>query len=62
MNPQHEPERREPTDGDTEIASEAMSVDDADVSDKGTQEEFFKAYLAQLRARQCPGCGETELF
>jgi len=32
------------------------------LSDKDKQEEFRKAYLAQLRQQQCPGCGETDLF
>jgi hypothetical protein len=26
------------------------------------QERYRKAHIAQLRAMQCPGCGETELF
>ena len=26
------------------------------------QREYLRAHVAQLRARQCPGCGETELF
>ena len=26
------------------------------------QQEYLRAHIAQLRARQCPGCGETELF
>jgi predicted RNA-binding Zn-ribbon protein involved in translation (DUF1610 family) len=26
------------------------------------QKQYLRAHIAQLRARQCPGCGETELF
>lgn len=62
MNPQQEPDRKQPTDTDAELASEAFSDNRADVNNEGSQEALFKAHLAQLRARQCPGCGESELF
>jgi hypothetical protein len=26
------------------------------------QKRYLRAHIAQLGARQCPGCGETELF
>jgi len=32
------------------------------LADEATQEAYRKAHLAQLRQRQCPGCGEEPLF
>ena len=33
-----------------------------DPADDRKQEEYRRAYLEQLRQRECPGCGETSLF
>jgi hypothetical protein len=33
-----------------------------DLEDEAKQALYGKAYLAQLRARSCPGCGETDIF
>jgi hypothetical protein len=30
------------------------------LSDAATQEEYRREYLAQLRRRACPGCGESD--
>ena len=33
-----------------------------ELEDEAKQAVYAKAYLAQLRARSCPGCGETDIF
>ena len=32
----------------------------AQLADAAKQEDFRREYLAQLRRRACPGCGETD--
>ena len=41
---------------------ELSEVENAGLLSEKTQEEYRKAYLEQLRKRQCPGCGETDIF
>lgn len=47
-----------------DAAKPAISPHDLEqLADPGKQAEYRRAYLAQLRQRACPGCGETdELF
>lgn len=55
--------QHQPTDNKSAANTEALTdKQTAELSDKEKQAEYEKAYLAQLRQLQCPGCGETELF
>lgn len=33
-----------------------------ELADPAKQEEYHKAYITQLRARDCPTCGEAQFF
>ena len=43
-------------------AKRRPGAEQADLDDWLMQEKYRKAYLAELRARQCPGCSEDNLF
>jgi hypothetical protein len=47
--------------GDADLAPSA-SQDLQQLVDPDKQEEYRAAYLAQLRQRACPGCGESDVI
>jgi hypothetical protein len=49
----------------TSVASLATGMsngEDVKLSDAETQAKYRAAYMAQLRLRSCPGCGESEFL
>jgi hypothetical protein len=62
MNPEINPDK-EPFTCPSAQTPEAQSLSPAEqeqLSDAATQEEYRREYLAQLRRRACPGCGESD--
>ena len=64
MNPESHPQIESSTFPSVHV-TEAQSLSPAEkeqLSDAETQARYRDEYLAQLRRRACPGCGEDALF
>ena len=63
MTPEKEQEKTRTEDAASDLTGEELTdKQKSDLADEQTQEAYRRAYLAQLRARECPGCGESGLF
>ena len=63
MTPSPSRDPREPFEVPTDLAGKELTQEQrADLGDDATQEAYRKAFIAQIRARQCPGCGESDLL
>lgn len=56
LSPKHGSSEPRPMDGTVDLTNEQL----AELNDQKKQAEYRREYLAQLRRRACPGCGETD--
>lgn len=63
MSPEQTPGPEQPERDFTKASIDELTDKQlGDLKDPVTQEKYRKEMLRQLRLRQCPGCGEDELF
>ena len=63
MTPEKEQRESTSQNAPSDLTSEELTdKQKSDLANEDTQEAYRRAYLAQLRARDCPGCGEGGIF
>ena len=64
MQPRPENENRQPkpTQAENRELEQLTEQQLRELQDPAVQEQYRKEMLRELRLRQCPGCGEDELF